>query len=107
MKSRKVLIVGGGAAAWMTAAYLDAALNRNGRQVAEIGVIPTVSAPDEVSAEATLPDINRFLAVLGVDQSQFIRQTGGTLRQGTRFVNWRGGSGEDFYHPFDMERIGS
>ena len=91
----------------MTAAYLNAALNRNGRKVAEVGVISTASAPDEVDAEATIPDINRFLAVLGVDQLQFVRQTGGTLRQGTRFVNWLDGDGEDFYHPFDMERIGS
>jgi tryptophan halogenase len=107
MKSRKVLIVGDGSAAWMTAAYLNSALNRDGRKVAEIVVVPTASKLDEGSVEATTPDINRFLAVLGVDQLQFLRQTGGTLRQGTRFVNWRGGSGEDFYHPFDMERIGS
>jgi tryptophan halogenase len=107
MKSRRVLIVGGGSAAWMTAAYLNAALNRDGRRAAEIGVIPTASKPDEGSVEATTPDINRFLAVLGVDQLQFLRQTGGTLRQGTRFVNWLNGKGEEYYHPFDMERTAS
>jgi tryptophan halogenase len=101
------MIVGGGSAAWMTAAYLVSALNRNGREVAEIGVIPTASKPDEGRVEATMPDINRFLAVLGVDQRQFLQQTGGTLRHGTRFVNWRDGRGEDFYHPFDMERVGA
>lgn len=107
MNSRKVTVVGSGAAAWMTAAYLNAALNRNGRKVAEVGVVPAAGTPDEAGSDATLPDINRFLRVLGVDQLEFLQQTGGTLCQGTRFVNWLDGNGENFYHPFDIEKAGS
>jgi tryptophan halogenase len=107
LKPRKVLIVGGGIAGWMTATHLHAALNRDGRRVCDVGLIETRDADAPTTAEATLPEINRYLSILGVDQPGFMRQAGATFSQGTRFVDWLDGGGEYFYHPFGIERPGS
>ena len=107
MKPRKVLIVGGGVAGWMTAAHLQSTLKRSGHQAVDIGVVAPASATDSGVGETTIPDINRFFAILGVDQLAFMREVSGTLRQGTKFVNWLYGEGEHYYHPFSMERQGS
>ena len=45
MRSRKVLIVGGGSAGWITAAYLEAALRDDPRAKVEIKVVESPSIP--------------------------------------------------------------
>lgn len=107
MTPRKVLIVGGGTAGWMTAAHLNAVLNRNGRDVARISLIESPGAEAANVGVATLPGINRFLAVLGIDQREFMHRVSGTLNQSTKFVNWRLNEDDYFYHPFDTERTGT
>lgn len=109
MNARKVLVVGGGSAGWMTATYLNATLNRAGLRRAEITLVESPIEPvgTTAGAEATLPDTNRFLSILGLDQVRFMQQVGGTLSHGTRFVSWLDGAGEHYYHPFGMERRGS
>ncbi len=107
MATRKVLIVGSGIAGWMTAAHLNAVLNRDGRKFADIGLIETSEAPSIASGEATTPDIIQFLAILGIDQRDFMRRVGATFRQSGKFVNWLSNSGEYFYHPFSARRPSS
>ncbi|MDH5584242.1 MAG: tryptophan 7-halogenase [Gammaproteobacteria bacterium] len=107
MVTRKILIVGGGVAGWMTAAYLNAVLNRDGRHFADISLIESSEAPGTVSGEASTPDIIRFLATLGVNQLDFMRRVGATFRQSSKFVNWLSNSGEYFYHTFSGQRPGS
>lgn len=107
MATRKVLIVGGGVAGWMTAAHLNAVLNRDGRNFADISLIESSEAPSTASGEATTPDIIRFLAILGVNQQDFMRRVGATFRQSSKFVNWLSNSGEYFYHPFSTRRPSS
>jgi len=92
---RKVVILGGGTAGWMTAALLAKVL---GRQIAielveseEIGVIGV--------GEATIPPIQQVNAVLGIDEAEFIRETKATIKLAIRFENW-GAVGESYYHTF-------
>ncbi len=107
MTPRKVLIVGGGTAGWMTAAYLNAVLNREGRDVVRISLIESPDDTDSGVGETTLPNTNRFLAILGMQQLEFMQRVDGTLKQSTRFVNWLHSEGDYFHHPFSMERPGS
>ena len=59
MALRKLLIVGGGSAGWMAAAYLNAALNREGRQVADITLVESPDVARIGVGEATVPSIKR------------------------------------------------
>ncbi len=97
---RRVVIVGGGSAAWMTAAYLNAALNRGGRKVAEISLVESPDVPRIGVGEATIPSINHILAVIGIDEKEFMRRVDGTFKQSIKFVNWLRNGGEYYYHAF-------
>lgn len=104
MQLRRVLIVGGGSAGWSAAAYLNAALNRDGRRVAEIALLESPDAPRIGVGEATIPNINHILAVIGVDELDFMRSVDATFKQSIRYVNWLHNGGEFYHHPFTRFR---
>jgi tryptophan 7-halogenase len=105
-KARSVLIVGGGSTGWMAAAYLQAALNFDGRQRADIRLVESPDVPRIGVGEATIPSINHLLAVIGIDEHEFMRRVDGTFKQSIRFVNWLHGRGEHYHHPFSQQRPG-
>jgi len=49
--------------------------------------------------EATIPPIQHFNAVLGLDEAEFLRETRATIKVAIKFENWRV-SGESYYHTF-------
>ena len=104
MTPRKILIVGGGSAGWMTAAHLNAALNRDGREVADISLIESPDVPRIGVGEATVVYIRHFLSVVGIDEQEFLRQVDGTFKQAIKYVNWLDNKGEYYYHPFNRLR---
>jgi len=99
-----MLIVGGGSAGWMTAAYVDAVLNRNGRKRVEISVIESPDVPRIGVGEATIPSINLFLAAVGIDEIEFLKRVDGTYKQAIKYINWNDGQGESYYHAFGRFR---
>ncbi len=105
MTPKKVLIVGGGSAGWMAAAYLNAALRDNGRRPVEISLIESPDVPRIGSGEATLPDIKHFLAVVGIDEIDFLKRVDGTFKQAIKYVNWLHGHGDYYFHSFDCFRL--
>ena len=71
MKVKRVLIVGGGSSGWMTAAYLDAVLNGEGKSAVEISLIESPDVPRIGVGEATIPSINHILSAIGIDEIDF------------------------------------
>ncbi|HNP36007.1 MAG TPA: tryptophan 7-halogenase [Woeseiaceae bacterium] len=105
-KPRKVLVVGGGSTGWIAAAYLDAALNSDGRKIADISLVESPDVPRIGVGEATIPNINHLLAVIGIDPQEFMRRVDGSFKQSIRFVDWLHGNGEYYHHPFSQQRPG-
>ncbi|MFG6416103.1 tryptophan halogenase family protein [Roseateles sp. DC23W] len=105
MNKRRILIVGGGTAGWLTAAYLAKALRLAERPHLEITVLESPDIGTVGVGEGTFPTIRNTLQFLGIDEARFIRATSATLKQGIRFVDWArtpaGGRHEQFFHPFE------
>ena len=86
MGVKRVLVVGGGSAGWSAAAYLNAALNRDGEKNAEIALLESPEAPRIGVGEATIPNITHILSVIGIDEHDFMRSVDATFKQSIRFV---------------------
>ena len=94
MTYRRIVVLGGGTAGWMTAAALATGLKGTTVELVESEDIGTVGV-----GEATFPSIRNYHQILGIPESDFLRATNGTYKLGIRFCDWRV-RGEDYYHTF-------
>ena len=87
--------MGGGDAAWTTAATLARKLGGQ----CSIHVVDSGEAPTAGFAQATQPAVLELLRFLGIDQNDFIDKTQSTYSLGRRVSDWSA-PGESFWHPF-------
>ena len=99
-KIEKIIIVGGGSAGWMTAAYLKRAFGKSIRiSLVESSNISTIGV-----GEATFSTIKLFFDYLGLDESEWMPQCNAAYKLAIKFVNWNA-ERRHFYHPFQRYEI--
>jgi tryptophan halogenase len=90
-----ILIVGGGSSGWMTAAALA---NTFGTQL-KITLIESNEIGTVGVGEATIPPIKLFNQQLGINESEFLKHTHGTIKLGIQFIDWAKQE-HQYFHPF-------
>jgi glycine/D-amino acid oxidase-like deaminating enzyme len=105
MAKRSILIVGGGTAGWLTAAYLAKYLELADSDKLEITLLESPEIGIIGVGEGTFPTIRQTLQFVGIDETRFIRETSATFKQGIRFTDWvdvpREGARRHYFHPFE------
>lgn len=104
--SKSVLIVGGGTAGWICAAYMARMLAADTPGGVEIRLVES----DEIGilgvGEGTFPIIRKTMSRIGLDESDLICEAEATFKQGIRFRNWKKNPADDphdsYFHPFQI-----
>jgi len=93
---KRIVVVGGGTAGWMTASVLARALSASACR------ITVIESPDFNTVgvdETTTPHFMQLLRFLSINPTDFIRHTQATYKLGTKFIDWRE-RGHRYWHPF-------
>jgi len=97
---KKIVIVGGGTAGWLTAGVIAA--KHRGRMASGFSVtlIESPNTPIIGVGEGTWPTLRTTLARIGVSETAFFRECDAAFKQGAKFARWTTGADDDaYYHP--------
>lgn len=98
MKPKKILIVGGGTAGWMTAHILAFSLHKHNF---EISVIESPDIQPIGVGEGSTPALKIFFDKMGIKESEWMPACNATYKCGITFKDWSTKPGfESYFHPF-------
>lgn len=79
---KKVVVVGGGTAGWMSAAVLKRMLGNT----IEVELVESESIGTVGVGEATIPPIMLLNNLLGLDEREFLRETNATMKLAIKLI---------------------
>lgn len=99
---KKVVIVGGGSAGWLTAGLLGAEHQSATGNGLEVVLIESPDIKPIGVGEGTWPTMRLTLQKMGISETEFLRECDASFKQGSRFSAWAKGGDEFYYHPFSL-----
>ncbi|OHU88083.1 MULTISPECIES: tryptophan halogenase family protein [Pseudoalteromonas] len=96
-QTKRILIVGGGSAGWLTAGLLASQCRGWQVTLVESKNIATIGV-----GEGTWPTMRTTLQKIGIDEDVFMHQCEASFKQGSEFINWTRSEGHSYYHPFSL-----
>lgn len=98
---RKVVIVGGGTAGWITAGTIAARHQSGSEDRIQVTLVESANIGIIGVGEGTWPTMRETLKSMGLSERDFIRECDVSFKQGSKFVGWKNGARDDvYYHPF-------
>jgi len=80
----KIAIVGGGTAGWLSAAYFSKHFSNYDVTLIEDPNTPTIGVGESVT-----PHVLDFILKLGINEAQWMKETGAIHKLANRFIDWR------------------
>lgn len=100
---RRIVVLGGGSAGWLTAATLAAELGGQGPDALQITLIESPDVPSIGVGEGTWPTMRATLQRIGLSEVELVQACDAAFKQGSRFDGWlHGGDADRYYHPFTL-----
>lgn len=96
---KHIAIVGGGTAGWLAALMLSHAVKKHSANT-RITMVESSKKPTIGVGEGTTAVFRQALQHLGIDEFEFIRETGATIKYGIKHQNWRK-LGHSYHGPID------
>lgn len=90
---KKIVIIGGGTAGWLTALYIQKNI-----PYSQVTVIASSELGILGAGEGTTPDFIEFLKEVDIDPIDLIKNTKATIKKSIKFVNWN--SDKSFWQIF-------
>ncbi|WP_076418685.1 tryptophan halogenase family protein [Colwellia sp. UCD-KL20] len=101
---KRIIIVGGGTAGWLTACHLGHKIQQDGNLNQEIILIESPNIPTIGVGEGTVPSILASLNKLGIKEADLIQCADATFKQSVKFVDWKKKESNEshyYHHVFD------
>lgn len=97
--TKRVVIVGGGTAGWLTAGLIASRHPRRDDSGISITLVESPDTPTIGVGEGTWPTLRETLDRIGIKEKDFIKRCDASFKQASRFDGWRNGK-DSYYHPF-------
>lgn len=102
-QTKKVVIVGGGTAGWITANAIAAEARQTSGGGIRIVLVESPDIPTIGVGEGTWPSMRMTLNRIGLSEDRMVRACNASFKQGTRFFGWsRGDDADEYIHPFSL-----
>lgn len=99
--TRKVVVVGGGTAGWLTASVVAAEQGQRTGNAVRVTLIEAPDVPAIGVGEGTWPSMRSTLQRIGLPEDEVLRACDASFKQGTRFRDWSSAERQSVYcHPF-------
>lgn len=99
---KKIAIVGGGTAGWLSAAIIAAHHQSDKPNGLEIVLVEASDIPTVGVGEGTWPTMKNTVRRIGLKESELFSKCHAAFKQGGKFVDWVHGNGDFYYHPFTV-----